>query len=270
MLTLDKTFQFRGNEISWAHFGTGDPIVLVHGFPWSAQSWRKLVPWLAKTNQVFVYDMLGTGRSEKRSDQKVDESVQGELLAELLSFWNLTHPHVIAHDFGGLAALRAHFIHGVAYGRLHLIDAVALLPSGSPFYQHVAHHEHAFSGLPDYAHRALLRAYIQNASHQPLSQEVSDMYLAPYSGEIGQPAFYRQIAQADTRHIEELQTHYAKPEFPVDLIWGEHDTFIPPERGRKLASALQANSFTSLPHAAHLVQEDAPEALLGAILTTES
>ena len=267
-MLLEKNYRFRGYDIAWTSFGHGDPIVLIHGFPWSAQSWRKLVPWLSRSHEVFVYDMLGTGQSEKHDSQIVDESAQAELLVELIEFWGTGTPHVIAHDFGGLAALRAHFMHGAEFRLLHLIDAVALLPSGSPFFVHVASHEAALSGLPDYAHEALFRAYIQNAAYQPLRPEISDIYLAPYSGKIGNPAFYRQIAQADTGNIEELEQLYRNPEFPVHLIWGEHDSFIPPEQGRKLAMKLQADNFILIPDAAHLVQEDAPEALLVAILTT--
>ncbi len=268
MLSLDQRYPFRGHEIAWGSLGSGPPLVLVHGFPWSSQCWRKLAPWLAKTHQVFVFDMLGTGQSDKPVDMRLDESVQSDLLVELMAHWQLERPRVIAHDFGGLAALRGHFLHGLEYRSLHLIDAVALLPSGSPFYRHVAAHEEAFAGLPDYAHEALFRAYIQNAAHLPLSAEISDIYLRPYSGEAGRPAFYRQIAHASNDNIAALESLYAKPDFPVHIIWGEKDSFIPIERGRRLADLLHADSFTPISGAAHLIQEDAPEALLGAILTS--
>lgn len=85
---------------------------------------------------------------------------------------------------------------------------------------------------------------------------------------IGQPAFYRQIAQANTRFIEETEARYAPPAFDVDIAWGEEDTFIPIEHGRKVADMLGARSFTPIPHASHLVHEDAPEAIVSTILAT--
>ena len=85
-------------------------------------------------------------------------------------------------------------------------------------------------------------------------------------GDIGQAAFYRQIAQADTRHIADVQEQYKKPEFDVHLIWGEHDTFIPLEQGHELQVLLSADSFTVINSAAHIVHEDAPEAIVGALL----
>ncbi|WP_353963116.1 alpha/beta fold hydrolase [Thioclava litoralis] len=106
--------------------GDGDPIILVHGFPWSAQAWRRIAPWLARTHRVYFFDMLGTGLSEKSSDQSVAESVQSDLLAALIGHWRLDKPQVVGHDFGGLASLRAHFVNGVPYGKLHLINAVGV------------------------------------------------------------------------------------------------------------------------------------------------
>ena len=81
-------------------------------------------------------------------------------LQALVTHWGLEKPCMVGHDFGGLAVLRAHFINGVDYSALHLIDPVAILPSGSAFYEHVRHHENAFAGLPAYAHEALFQAYI--------------------------------------------------------------------------------------------------------------
>lgn len=266
MLTLDQRFSFCGQSVAWGSIGDGDPVVLIHGFPWSAQAWRNIAPWLAKTHRVYFFDMLGCGLSEKSEGQNVTESVQSDLLEALIAHWELGRPQVVGHDFGGLAALRGHFVNGIPYRKLHLIDAVAVLPSGSPFYAHVAHHEAAFAGLPDYAHAALFRAYIQNAAHYPLREEAVQIYSEPWTGDVGKAAFYRQIAQADIKHISEAQKRYGKPDFDVHLIWGEHDTFIPIGQGRELEQLLSADSFTPISNAAHIVQEDAPEAVVGALL----
>lgn len=266
MLILDQIFPFRDQSVAWGCIGAGDPIVLIHGFPWSSQAWRTVAPWLAKSHKVYFFDMLGTGQSEKSDGQDVSEDVQSDLLAALVAHWGLDRPQVVGHDFGGLAALRGHFVNGIAYGKLHLFDAVAVLPSGSPFYAHVKHHESAFAGLPDYAHEALFRAYIQNAAHAPLREAAAKMYLTPYRGDVGQPAFYRQIAQADHANIAEAEARYTKPDFEVHLGWGAQDTFIPLNRGAQLQDALGADSFTVIDHAAHLVQEDAPEAVVGTLM----
>lgn len=266
MLVLNERFSFQGQAVAWGSLGHGDPIVLVHGFPWSAQSWREIAPWLAKSHQVFFFDMLGTGQTEKNDQKNVTESVQSDLLEALIGYWKLKRPQLVGHDFGGLAALRGHFINGIPYSKLHLINPVAVLPSGSPFYAHVGHFEAAFTGLPDYAHEALFRAYIQAAAHYPMREESIRMYFEPWSAAAGKAAFYRQIAQANNQHIAEAQKAYGPTDFDIHLTWGMRDTFIPPEQGRQLQDLIKAKTFTPIANAAHLVQEDAPAALLGSLL----
>lgn len=43
--------------------------------------------------------------------------------------------------------------------------------------------------------------------------------LSPWLGEVGQAAFYRQIAQADERFTDEIEPLYASLDEPVHLIW---------------------------------------------------
>jgi len=266
MLTLDRRFDFGGQPVAWGAMGEGPPMVLVHGFPWSAQAWRRIAPWLARRYRVHVFDMLGFGDSAMAEGQDVSPQVQNDVLAALIEHWGLDRPHVVGHDFGGLAALRAHFVNGVPYGRLTLFDSVAVLPSGSPFFAHVRDNEAAFAALPAYAHDALFRAYIGNAAHRPLPRDVQDLYARPWQGSTGQAAFYRQIGQSDIGAIEALQPLYRPLDCPVRLVWGAEDTFIPPAQGEQLAAALGVDGITVVPEAGHVIQEDAPEAVVAALL----
>lgn len=266
LLPLPYRFDFRGQSVAWGKLGDGPPVLLVHGFPWSSQAWRKIAPWLAQDHSVYYFDMIGCGQSARAEGQDVSEPVQSELIAALVDHWRIERPTAIGHDFGGLAVLRAHFIGGVSYKSMHLIDSVAVLPSGSSFYAHVAEHESAFAGLPAYAHEALFHAYVQKAAHYPLRSDAREIYSSPWKGQEGQAAFYRQIAQANTDNISEVQGLYRKCDFPVHLIWGELDTFIPIDQGRELLGLLQADSMVTISDAAHLVHEDSPDALLGALL----
>ncbi len=118
MLSLDQRFSFRGQSVAWGTIGEDDPVVLIHGFPWSGQAWPNIAPWLARTHKVYFFDMLGCGLLEKSEGQNVTESVQSELLESLIALWNLERPQIVGHDFGGLAALQGHFMNGIRYGKL--------------------------------------------------------------------------------------------------------------------------------------------------------
>ncbi|WP_239479810.1 alpha/beta fold hydrolase [Actibacterium sp. 188UL27-1] len=197
MLDLPNRFDHGGRSVAWGTAGAGPPLVLVHGTPFSAQVWRRIVPALAGSYQCYFFDLIGYGQSEMGPGVDVSLGVQNSLVAALFQHWALDRPTVLAHDFGGATALRAYHLDEVRYGRLVLFDVVAMAPWGSPFVQHVRQYEAAFAGMPAYAHDALLRAYLQTAAHAPLRQEAFDTYMPPWQGPVGQPAFYAQIAQMD-------------------------------------------------------------------------
>jgi pimeloyl-ACP methyl ester carboxylesterase len=265
MLTLDRRFTFRGQNVAWGAFGDGPPLVLVHGTPFSSQVWRRIAPLAASRWRVHVFDLLGYGQSEQGDGQDVSPAVQNALFAALLQEWGLEEPEVVAHDFGGMAVLRAHYLDGCRYRRLTLIDPVALSPCGSPFFLHVARHEAAFAGVPDYTHDALLRAYIGASTHSPLTEEALAIYMRPWQGLVGRPAFYRQIAQMHDRYLQEVEPSYGPMPWPVEILWGEQDHWIPIAQGERLAAKLTGGALTRVPDAGHLVQEDAPEAIVAAL-----
>ncbi|ESY67716.1 MULTISPECIES: alpha/beta hydrolase [Mesorhizobium] len=266
MITPTQTFDWNDTAIAWGTAGSGPPIVLVHGTPFSSHVWHRVAPELAREHTLYFYDLPGYGRSTKRDGQDVSLGIQNEALAAMLAFWKLDRPKVIAHDFGGATALRAHLIDGRDYDRLLLIDPVAVRPWGSPFVQHVRRHEAAFAGVPDYIQVAILKAYVSGAAARPLSDSELEPYVAPLTGPVGQPAFYRQIAQMDQRFTDEVEPLYGELRCPVALLWGEDDRWISPQSGQRLAAMLPDCALTLVPGSGHLMQEDRPEAVVAAAL----
>lgn len=269
MLDLSERFDFEGRAVAWGEVGAGPPLVLVHGTPFSAQVWRRLAPLLARRRRVLWFDLVGYGRSDMTPGRDVSLAVQGRLLAALVRHWGVDAPHLVAHDFGGATALRGWILHGLRYRALTLVDPVALSPWGSPFVAHVRRHEAAFAGLPDPFHHALLARYVRGAVHREISDGDLDAYLSPWTGDVGKAAFYAQIAQMDLRHTAEIEPRLAEVDCPTTIVWGEEDAWLPRDQGRRLAQILPNARLVAAPGAGHLVQEDAPEVILAAILDSD-
>ena len=257
---LPHTFRFQEGVVKYGIKGEGESLILVHGTPWSSFNLRHLISDLSCHYKVYFFDLLGYGQSDK-SDADVSLGIQNKLLDALLEHWELESPLIIGHDFGGTTVLRNHILDKRHYKKIVVIDPVALSPWGSPFFKHVEKHEDAFSGMPDYIHAAVVEAYIKTAVHRKLDQETISGILTPWLGEQGKPAFYRQIAQADSSFTDEFQDRFDEVRSPVLILWGEEDQWIPCEQAYMLQSKIKNSKLVTVPNAGHLVIEEAPAML---------
>lgn len=261
---LERQILFEGRTVRYGVLGSGPPLVMVHGTPWSSFNLRHLIAGLSPQYTVYFFDLLGYGQSDQ-SDADVSLGIQNKVLGRLLDHWKLDNPAIIGHDFGGATVLRSHLLDGRAFEKIVLIDAVAISPWGSPFFAHVRQHEKAFAGVPDYIHQAIVRAYVKGAAYQPLPSETMDSIVAPWLGDTGRAAFYRQIAQADSAYTDAAQVLLGKISVPTLILWGEQDTWIPMDKAQSLHRLIPGSKLRVIPDAGHLVIEEKPQDLINEI-----
>jgi pimeloyl-ACP methyl ester carboxylesterase len=85
-------------------------------------------------------------------------------------------------------------------------------------------------------------------------------------GGTSQAALYRQIAQMDPCYTDEAEPRYGELRRPVSILWGEEDRWIPVDRGLKLSAMIPGARFTRVSGSGHLMQEDAPGAIVGELM----
>jgi pimeloyl-ACP methyl ester carboxylesterase len=227
---LSQRYETGTGQIAWDRLGQGPPVVLVHGTPWSSWTWRSVARRRAGRFAVYVFDLLGFGASDRRPEQDVSLAGHGRRLADLLDFWDLARPAVVAHDIGGAATMRAHLLHGRPMAALALIDVVALRPWGSPFFRLARDHNAVFEQLSAAIHEGVLRAYVGTAEVGALEPRCRRR---PGLALVGSGRSDRQIAQADERHTDEIEPLYGRVAAPTLVVWGEDDRWIPAQRGRE-------------------------------------
>lgn len=250
-----------GRVAAWHRRGSGPPVVLCHGTPWSSVVWHQVAAELEHSRTVYLWDMPGFGRSSMTGGQDVSIAAQIRALIELLDVWNLDRPAVIAHDIGGAVALGAHLLHRRCMQTLVLIDIVTLRPWGSPFFRLVHDHADVFTQLPPALHEALVRAYISGASYHEVDTATEEALLAPWLSAAGQQAFYAQIAQCSTHDTDPIVDRLAEVTTSTTILWGSEDSWIPAEQASRLAAAIPHAHVTLIPEAGHLVHYDAPRPL---------
>ncbi len=86
--------------------GSGHPLLLLHGFTGSAESWRALAPTFANRLRVIAVDLLGHGRSDAPHEPSrySMESAVDDLLA-LLDQLQAPQATLLGYSMGGRLAL---------------------------------------------------------------------------------------------------------------------------------------------------------------------
>lgn len=263
--SLEQTFDSSHGAVAYDVFGSGEPVVLIHGTPSSSYLWRKVLAELRSDWEIYLFDLVGYGQSAQMEGQDVSAKAHGEVFSELLDFWDLREVNVVGHDYGATTALRAHLIHDHEYRRMALMDGVVKAPWVTPFSTLVRENIEVFQQVPSHIHRQLLIGHFRSAIHRDMSEDELEPYLEPWLGETGQAAYYRQVAQFDERYTDEIEPLYSSIDTPTLVGWGEHDGWLDFEVGEWLAEQIPAAEFRSIPDAGHFVPEDNPERVAGVI-----
>ncbi|MFJ8252331.1 alpha/beta fold hydrolase [Streptomyces sp. NPDC094466] len=265
---LTRTFETPDGAVRWDVIGEGEPVVLLHGTPFSSLIWRDIAPALARDHRVYLWDLLGFGQSEQHDGQDVGPAAQAKVFGRLLEHWGLEGPRVIAHDIGGAVALRALLLDGARYADLTLVDAVACGEWGTGLFRLLRENAHLFEQLPGYAHEALVESHLRRATHTGYREDVLSAHVDPWRGEGGRAAYYRQCRQAEQSATDDFQHLLGDVPVPTRIIWGREDRFLPPPFAERLHALIPHSELHWIEGAGHTVQEDAPAQLL-ALLTRD-
>lgn len=255
------------HRIAWGVSGDGPPVVLMHGTPAFSHIWRNVAPALvAAGRRVFVYDLLGFGRSERPADPAVDTSVTAQLpiLLQLLDAWGLDRAHIVAHDIGGAVAQRLAVFHPERIVSLTLIDNVSFDSWPSPrTRQQIAAGLDALISAPDEEHRAHTREWLKTAITNPdrLTDGTVDAYLEMVSGPVGQASLYQhQIAHYDPKHTMDVGARLSElADMPVQIIWGDRDAWQDVAWAHRLHQAIPGSRLTIVKGGGHFVMESDPD-----------
>jgi len=99
----DKFFNSNGVRIRYVDQGTGEPVVLVHGYTGVIERvWIKtgVLANLAKDHRVIALDLRGHGKSDKPHDPKAYAEL-GEDVVRLLDHLNIARAHIVGYSLGG-------------------------------------------------------------------------------------------------------------------------------------------------------------------------
>lgn len=262
---LRQRVSVRYGEVATDVFGDGPPVVLVHGTPAWSFLWRGVIPALAASHRVYVWDLLGFGDSTISPSAAPSIATQAATLAELIEHWELRSPALIGTDIGGGIVLRTHLIHRVEVDRLALLDAAVIGPWNTPFTEHQQQYAEAYRTMPPDVFRDLIDRRVRTATHRPMSDRVADAYLTPWSGAEGQRRWVDQVRAVRHQDTLDVVARLDRITAPTLVLWGEQDGWLPTTTGARLADAIPTARLSTIGGAGHFLAEDAPAATANAL-----
>ncbi len=241
--------------------GTGEPVLLVHGFADSAYTWhRNLRALLEAGFRVIAYDHPGLGESALPAGFRFGVDALAELAVEVLDALGIERAHLIGHSMGGGIGLHLAVHHP---DRLHHAVLVAPTCYHAPFRPFVfLFRWELFSA----ASRRLVGPWLARPvliSQYGDTTLLTPPVLAQYRLAFRRPEYLHACAgllrdywnaafYATARRYREIAT-------PLHLIWGDRDRWIAAGQYARRLAADTGAGLTIVPRAGHLVHQVGPE-----------
>lgn len=92
------------HSLSYANTGTGDTIVLIHGFGEDNRIWKQQVAYLQKNYQLLIPNLPGTGQSAIGNNELSMESMAA-IIKQMLDEEMIDRCIMLGHSMGGYVTL---------------------------------------------------------------------------------------------------------------------------------------------------------------------
>lgn len=235
------------------------PIVLVHGFTFSLESWNAWASELARKHRVIRYDLLGHGLTGPDPERRYSVAARVAFQVKLMNTLGIEKADIAGNSLGGLIAWRIAAEHPERVGRLILIDPGV----------------YSINGVTErpVAPPSPLKAYFLSAPEAGVFAAVASLYGDPKKLDPGRLKVIRDMMRrrgngaAFIEHVEQFtlpapDAELGKITAPTLILWGEADRLIPPAQGERMKAAIKDAALIRYPGVGHLPQEEAPAASL--------
>jgi pimeloyl-ACP methyl ester carboxylesterase len=246
-----------GARVRYVDVGQGPPVVLIHGFASSLETWDALIPDLSKTHRVIAMDLKGFGWTD-RPDGDYSPKAEAHLVLRLLAARGIEKAAFVAHSWGSSVALELALQAPERVSRIALYDAwvyEAQLPTFFVMSRAGGVGEALFSMY--YNERAdermSLAFFDKTLVSEPLAEAVERSLERP--GTIA-----AALAGVRGMHYTEVESRYHTIDKPTLLLWGREDVVTTLPFGERLSRELPHARLVVYPRCGHFPMLEARSA----------
>lgn len=255
-------------KLHYLEAGSGDPVLLLHGWPTNAQLWRHTVAALGEHRRAIALDLPGSGRSDKPSTTRYSFRFYDQIIEKALAALGVERLGLAVHDLGGPIGL--HW----AARNLDRISSLALL--NTLVFPQMSWAVKAFMvSLHTPGLRQLMttpwgirKAMRLGMVHgEKLTEQVAAHYDSHHPSGRDRTALVRTATGLHPKGFETIAASVPEWTMPVRLLYGARDRILPDvdRTMKRVAQLVPHADSTRLADAGHFVQEDAPQVVADAL-----
>lgn len=265
-----RLIELAGSDTYVVDAGDGPPVLLLHGFADTADSWRRVVPRLLTAgHRVVAIDVPPFGRSTDPADKDGSTLVDwySRFMQELRDELELEEVTLVGHSLGGAIALGTALEQPEAVDRLGLI-APAGLGGSPPWWWHAVAGRPvnwaALLKLPNpvagQAIKTGVRSFLEGGlMHDARGMEdVIDHFVALHGGRVELAKLLATGRDLIPGYDGTLIQRVGELDCPVTVIWGREDRLAPLEHGEAFAQAVPHAVVCILEQCGHYPQIELP------------
>lgn len=235
-------------RVRYVDVGDGPPVVLLHGFASSLETWDTLVPALARTHRVLALDLKGFGWTD-RPPGDYSPAEQARLVLALMDARGIQRAAIVGHSWGASVALALALAAPQRVSRLALYDAWVFEEQLPGFFLWSR-----VGGVGE----ALFRMYYDERADERMAAAFHDKrYVTEAFVEAVERALLRPgtkaaaLAAVRGQRYAEVERRYRTIAQPALLLWGREDAVTPIRYGERLARELPAARLRVYPRCGH-------------------
>jgi pimeloyl-ACP methyl ester carboxylesterase len=275
-----RLIEVAGSETYVVEGGFGPPVLLLHGFADSADSWRRIVPALLTRHRVIAIDIPPFGRSGR---PPLDDGTEladyyPKFFKALAESLDIREGIVVGHSLGGAIALSMALDEPRRVDRLVLI-APAGLGAGAPWWWHAIAGRYvnwaALLRLPNPLAGRAIRAGLRGFLEERLVYDrrrlggMIDHFVDLYGGRRELETLLAAGRSLIPGYTGTLIQRAAGLGHPVTVIWGREDRLAPVKHARAFEATVPHARVHVLERCGHYPQIELParvNALIGEFL----
>lgn len=230
------------------------PIVLIHGFSFSLETWDGWAADLAKNYRVVRYDLSGHGLSSPDPAMRYATQDRVKQLKQLLKHLHIRKAVLAGNSYGGLVAwnFAAQFPRSV--DKLILIDSAAYTINGVT---------EEPAPVPPAMHHFLMRPTPEGVAYSASQIFAHPEKLTPERLLLMRAMIARpENGPALLAHLEQFTlptpgARLAQIKAPTLILWGRADKVIPVAHAELLSAAIPRSKLIIYDDVGHVPQEEA-------------